>query len=378
MIENFRKQLLHVVSLYRNRKDTEHVQAFLRLAIVIVLGVYFAISLDVQILNKQRDLLVVVSGAAILYAIAVIALIGFYPGVNRFRRYASMLIDFSAITYVMCLTEEYGAPLYTVLLWSIFGYGIRYGERYLLVSTLSALIGFVIVYKTTDFWGNYPTLSLGLLCSLVILPTFVYIVLQKLTRISRQAQSANRAKSRFLASMSHELRTPLNGVTSMAQLLLNTELNQEQRNIATTIDSSAKRLQGIVENILDISTLDAGEETLNRSDIDIHHVINTVVTTLSPGAEAKGLHLHVYISPEVPIHLCGDGDRLKQILFNLIGNAIKFTDEGSITVTMMLHEISDDTVHVRLSVRDTGIGISGATFSGGMIPVLSLYVIPKP
>jgi len=343
---------------FRDSYDAEHEQGLIRLGLVTIMAIYIAFTIDDAVLNQNQLYIILGFTFFILYAIAMLVHITRYPGKYPLRRYLGMFTDFAAITLAMSLTEEYGAPFYTVLLWAIFGYGIRFGERYLIFATISALFSFIIVSKVSTFWELYPTLTYGLLIGLIVLPTFVYVVLQKLTDVSRQAQAASRAKSRFLASMSHELRTPLNGVTSMAQLLLNTQMSQEQRNIATTIDSSAKTLQGIVENILDISTLDAGESTLNKAEINIHHVINTVTTILSPGAEAKGLYLHVYMSPKVPFLLYGDGDRLKQILFNLIGNAIKFTDQGSVTIILMLHKHEDDKVHIRISVRDTGIGIS--------------------
>jgi signal transduction histidine kinase/HPt (histidine-containing phosphotransfer) domain-containing protein len=172
-----------------------------------------------------------------------------------------------------------------------------------------------------------------------------------------EAERANRTKSEFLAAMSHEIRTPMNGIMGMNDLLSQTELTEKQRNYVRTIKDCADDLMALLNDILDISKLEAGKIDLEYAAFNLEEIIHRIVELLAPRTAAKGLKLEVTIATDVPTDLIGDSTRVRQILLNLIGNAIKFTDHGSITVGVSLLERSKEGVHLRLEVVDTGIGI---------------------
>ncbi|NIK43939.1 ATP-binding protein [Xanthomonas arboricola] len=342
-----------------NRPDSEHGQAIVRIVLISLILSYVlvpSVRHSLPLHQHTGVLVIVLTGLGL--GLALFGWLLWRPDRSDARRILGMLADYGLMAAGMIQMGEPLAWVYVVVMWVTVGNGLRYGNRYLYLAVAMAVVSFSTTLSMTEYWQRNQRLGVGLAVGLAAVPLYFSSLLRQLTRATAEARRASEAKSRFLANMSHEFRTPLNGLSGMTEVLATTQLDDEQRECLKTIQASTRSLLALVEEVLDISAIEAGKLRINASDFAVHDTLQAIGLILEPQAKAKGLRYQATIAADVPPRVHGDAGHLQQILLNLVGNAVKFTDHGSVQLKVAATEASGRAgVLLRFEVLDTGIGV---------------------
>lgn len=335
-------------------------QALLRVAIPAAVMIYIAIDEFIgQPLSPTEH-------EALWFAIAFFAFAVILAGCvlnakhgSATRRVFGIFADNAANTAFLLLSGEAGAFVFGIYLFVTFGNGFRYGRQYLRISQALSILGFLIVLYVSPFWSKHIPVGIGILVALLVLPFYVGVLAERITEARRRADEANQAKGRFLANVSHEMRTPLNGVIAMADLLRETPLNEGQQEIVETLANASQLALAQIEDVLDAAKIEAGRVQIETRPFDLSRLLHSTVKVISPQARYKGLVVATNIDSSLARWFAGDPHHLRQVLLNLLANAVKFTERGEIALSARTLSSMPNGAMVRIEVRDTGIGIPG-------------------
>jgi two-component system sensor histidine kinase RpfC len=308
--------------------------------------------------NEQMVLFVSVLFFAFGLVLMLRVLLTARPSVGR--RYLGMVADNAVTSFCLMQMGEGGAVVIGVYLFITFGNGFRYGRRYLHACQALGVAGFTAVLVLSDFWSHHVAIGTGFLIGLVILPFYVGVLAERIENAKKRADEANQAKGRFVANVSHEMRTPLNGVIAMADILRETSLSEAQREVVETMTTSAQLLLAQIEDVLDLSKIEAGRILIESRPFNLARLLSSAVKVVLPQARYKGLEVGSDIALTDNEWFAGDAHHLHQVILNLLSNAVKFTNSGEVTLAAAIVESIDEERLVRIEVRDTGIGIAPA------------------
>ncbi len=343
-----------------SRPDTEHEQASLRILIALLVIAGMGMGHIQRFGPANPDTVLLLQGVTVflVFSIGLFVAICILPAPNVFRRVIGMVADAVTTTFCVHLSGDAGQAIFGVYLFITFGYGFRFGRKYLFACQALCIVGYgFILLLDPAYREAHPGAWWGSLLALIVLPIYVSTLLKKIEDAKARAVEANKAKSTFLANMSHEMRTPLNGIVGVVDLLQTTSLNMQQGELIRLLRHSVSLLRSLVDDVLDISKIESGRLTIEIVDFDLHATLNGLVRLLRPHAQAKGLAMTAMVDPAIDYHLRGDPHHLRQVLLNLLSNAIKFTEHGEIGVAVLLSGETEQGLRVRFEVRDTGIGI---------------------
>jgi two-component system sensor histidine kinase RpfC len=350
-----RQRLTNLIS---GAQRPELEQATLRLVIAgLVLGylTWFAFQTEARDHPVSEVLWVAIVFFLFAGALAVRILTAHHVSVSR--RFLGMVVDNAVTSYCLMRMGEGGAVIIGVYLFVAFGNGFRYGRLYLHFSQVMGLLGFSLVLMFSPFWSKHVAIGIGFILSMIVLPFYVGVLAERINEARKRADDANQAKGRFLANVSHEMRTPLNGVIAMADVLRETTLNESQREIVETLGTSAYLLLTQIEDVLDMAKIEAGRVQIEKRPFDLGKLLTSTIKVVMPQARYKGLEVKTEISAEAARWFQGDAHHLRQVLLNLLANAVKFTETGQILLRVIVVEGDAIRARVRFEVKDTGIGI---------------------
>ncbi|HEY6864569.1 MAG TPA: ATP-binding protein [Burkholderiales bacterium] len=306
---------------------------------------------------------------------------------SPFVRLLSMVVDIGTPTVLLGFTGERSAIILFVYTWVPVGHGFRFGLSYLRAAWVVSILGFVAVYGISaavdGYWYGHPMVWLGAMIWIAAPTIYVALLLkQKLVavqtaeraqaeaereRVERarvqaeraraDAEAASEAKSEFLATMSHEMRTPLNGVVGAAEMLATKELPPAERQLVDWLLASSRQLRSLIDNLLDLRKIEAGKMEIEPAPFDLHVLMNRVAALFEPEAKRARLRFTKSVAADAPYLLIGDDARIQQVLINLVANAIKFTRDGSVRVSVGALTQAPERIILHFEVRDTGIGI---------------------
>ncbi len=359
MLGRLRASIAALRARLRARPDSEHEQALVRLVIGIVLFFYLlpkAVANPDGVTGFDHGMFGVMLGF-LLAAVVLFVLAARSTRISPVRRVVSVLIDIGTASYFVLLLNFQGLPLLMIFVWVAVANGFRFGPKYLLFALGVSLAGFGAVAAVSPFWRANLWVTFALATIDTAFCLYVLSLVNRMFGMVAKAEAANHAKRRFISVVSHEMRTPLNAIIGMGDLLGESDLKPEQAEMMRTVTASSRNLLRLVEDVLDFSKIESGRLAIEQTDFDLHALVNGTVRIIRPQAEAKGLVLSVVIMPEVPHALCGDPHRLRQVLINLVSNAVKFTAEGSVVVHLSQLAEDAESTRIKFSVRDTGIGI---------------------
>ena len=348
----------------QGRADSEHVQILIRIVIVSLLITYFwfvreSVPSEAEAIGKTFRVLQV----SMVAAVALLLWLLISPAINPLRRGMSALHDNAVLSACLILCGELAAPCYGLYLWVTLGYGFRYGPAYVVLSQVLSIAGFGAVWASSPFWQENGLLTGSLMLTLIIIPPYAASLIRMLHAAKARAEENSRAKSDFVALVSHEFRTPLNGIIGHAQLLETTALTEEQSLYLRNLQGSAAGLLDLVESVLDISQIESGQYVPQQAETGLAELVLNCLTTVEVQARQRGLHLSAHIDPALPARIVLDARAVREILLNLLGNAVKFTDAGTIELIVAASDAEHGQIRLTFSVRDSGIGIAREHFS---------------
>ena len=348
-----RRALQRLRARLASRPDTEHEQTLVRVTLGGVVGLYLLPS----ILARPGEPHILVWLVYLMCSIGQFVAVVMHPQASAVRRTLGAALDAVTTTWCMVHFDSAAAPMILLYIWSTIGMGFRFGSRALMLALLLSAAGFGTVIVTSEFWREHAVMSAGFMAGLIVLCLYVRKLVRQLFDALSRAEAANQAKRRFISVVSHEMRTPLNAIIGMSDLLRDSPLSNEQADMVQTLRGSSRVMLGLVDDVLDFSKIESGKLTLETTDFDLHALVNSTSRIVAAQAAAKGIEFVVSIMPEVPPAVRGDPHHVRQILINLVGNALKFTEKGSVAVHVSAQGESAQRVRLKFSIRDTGIGI---------------------